>query len=215
MWPSTASRSPSRSARGSSPLVSRQQRIVGPLGDGDEPQQLLRRLGQPLHPQHQRVAQRVRRRAAAVEAGGEQLLAVQRVAARAGPQPLQQLGLRRRAEDVRQLVGQLGARERLERDPAGARVALELGQQRPQRVAAVHLVRPVGGDDQHALGLQAAAQERQRRARRAVRPVQVLDQQQHRLAGAEGVQQRQQALEQPALRTALAVGLGRLLGRRR
>jgi hypothetical protein len=192
-----------------------QQGIVGPLGDGHEPQQLLRRLGQPLHAQHQRVAQRVRRRAAPVEAGGEELLAVQRVAARTAPEPLQQLGFRGRAENVRQLVGQLGVRERRECDPSCPRVALELGQQRSQWMPAVHLVGPVGADDQHALGLQAAPEERQRRARRAIRPVQVLDQQQHGLAGAEPVEQRQQALEQPALRAALAIGLGRLLGRDR
>ena len=183
MWPSTASRSPSRSARCSSPLVSASSGSSGRWATATSRSSSCAGLGQPLDAEHQGVAQRVRRRAAAVEAGGEQLLAVQRVAAGAGPQPLQQLGLRRRAEDVRQLVGQLGVRERLERDPAGARVSLELGQQRPQRVAAVHLVRPVGADDEHALGLQAASQERERRARRAVRPVQVLDQQQHRLAG--------------------------------
>ena len=125
----------------------RQQRVVGALGNGDEPQDLLRGLGQALDAQHQRVAQRVRRGAAAVEAGGEQLLAVQRVAARALPQPLQQVGLGRRAEDVGELVGQLGARERLERDAARVRSPLELGQQRAQRVAPVQLVGPVGADD--------------------------------------------------------------------
>ena len=45
-------------------------------------------------------------------------------------------------------------------DAAGARVALELGQQRPQRVAAVQLVRAVGGDHQHALAAQRGARGR-------------------------------------------------------
>ena len=45
-------------------------------------------------------------------------------------------------------------RERAQLDAAGAGVALELGQQRAQRVAAVQLVRPVGRDDQHALAAQ-------------------------------------------------------------
>ena len=41
--------------------------------------------------------------------------------------------------------------KRLERDARGASVALELGQQRAQRVAAVQLVGAVGADDEHAL----------------------------------------------------------------
>ena len=157
-----------------------------------------------LDAQHQRVAQRVGRRAAAVEPGGEQLLAVQRVAARARPQPLQQVGLGRRAEDVGELVGELLAGQRLERDAAGARVALDLGQQRAQRVAAVQLVGPVGADQEHALGHQAARQEGERRPRRAIGPVQVLDQQQHRALLAERVEQRQEALEQARLGAVLA-----------
>ena len=182
-----------------------QQRMVGPLADGDEPQDLLRGLGQVLDAQHQRVAQRVRRGAAAVEPGGEQLLAVQRVAARARPQPLEQVGLGRRAEDVGELAGELLAGQRLERDAAGARVALDLGQQRAQRVAAVQLVGPVGADQEHALGHQAARQEGERRPRRAIGPVQVLDQEQHRALLAERVEQREQTLEQSRLGAVLGL----------
>jgi hypothetical protein len=62
-----------------------EQWMVESLGDRDEPQQLLRRLGQPFDPQHQRVAQGVRRCAVTVAIGGQQLLPEERVAARAGP----------------------------------------------------------------------------------------------------------------------------------
>ena len=90
---------------------------------------------------------------------------------------------------------------------------LELGQQRAQRVAAVQLVGPVGDDDEDALAGQAARQERQRLARRAVGPVQVLDHQQHRALASERVEERQQALEHPRLAALLG---GRLrIGRRR
>ncbi len=183
-----------------------QQRVVEPLADGDEPQQLLGRLAQPLDPQHQRVAQGVGRGAAAVEPGRQQLLDVQRVAARPRPQPVEQLGRGRLAEDVLELAGELVERERREREPARVRVALELGEQRPQRMAAVQLVRPVGRDEQHALAREAAAEERERRPRRAVRPVQVLDQQQHRPVRGEAVEQRQQAFEQPRLRARVRIG---------
>ena len=81
------------------------------------------------------------------------------------------------AEDVLQLLGELVARERHELDAARARPALELGQQRAQRVAAVQLVGAVGGDEQHALGAQAARQEGEEGARGGVGPVQVLDRQ--------------------------------------
>ena len=112
-WPSAASRSASRSVRGSS-------RSPPPRADGradDRPRRAAAapaRVRQPLDAQHQRVAQRVRRRAAAVEPGRQQLLAEQRVAAGARPQPLQQVGSRRGADDVGQQLGELVAGERRE-----------------------------------------------------------------------------------------------------
>ena len=181
-----------------------QQAMIEPLPDGDEPQQLPHALGEPLDPQHQRVAQRVGCRAASVEPGRQQLLAEQRVAARAGPQPLQQIGRGRSPEDVGELLGQLVAGERVERDAERARIELQLGQQGTERVLAVQLVAPVGGDDQDPLAGQAASQERQRRSRRAVRPVQILDHEQDRALAAEAVEQRQQSLEQ--LRLAALAG---------
>ena len=173
--------------------------VLESLADRDDPEDLLRGIGQPLDAQHQRVAQRVRRRSEAVDPGGQELLGEERVAARARPQALQQLGRRRLAEDVLELIGELAVRERLERDATGAWVAFELGQQRAERVAAVQLVGPVGADDEHALVREAVGEEGQRRARRAVGPVQVLDHEQHGPLAAEGVEQGQQAFEQPRL----------------
>ena len=48
------------------------------------------------------------------------------------------------AEDVAELVGELGAVEAVELDAHRARGALELAQQGPQRVAAVQLVGAIG-----------------------------------------------------------------------
>ena len=88
-------------------------------------------------------------RALAVEAGREQLLGEQRVALAAGEQAVDEVVLRRRAEDV------LEQRRRAPRASASTSSmrrafgrALELGQQRSQRVAAVQLVGAVGGDDE-------------------------------------------------------------------
>ena len=61
--------------------------------------------------------------------------------------------------------------------PAGA---LQLGQQRAQRVAPVQLVGAVGDDEAERLLARAAHEERDEVARRAVGPVQVLDREQHR-----------------------------------
>ena len=115
----------------------------------------------------------------------------------------------RAAEDVLEQVGELLARQARELDAPRARVALELGEQGPQRVAAVQLVGAVGGDDEHALGPQAAREEDEEGPRRAIRPVDVLEHERERLLAAQVVEQRQQRLEQARL------ALGRLAGERR
>ena len=177
-----------------------EDRVIQPPAGREHAQRLLRVRGQPLDPQHQRVAQRRRERAAPVRPGREQLLGEQRVALRAAEQPRQQVLAGRLAEDVVELLGELGARQRLELHPAGAGVALELGQQRAQRVAAVQLVRAVGRDDQHALAAQRARQVHEEGARRAVGPVQVLDRDQQAFLTREQLEELEQGVEQARLR---------------
>jgi hypothetical protein len=60
-----------------------EDRVIQPPAGCEHPQRLLGVRGQPLDPQHQRVAQGRRERAAPVRAGGEQFLGEQRVALRA------------------------------------------------------------------------------------------------------------------------------------
>ena len=182
-----------------------EQRVVGALGDGEHAQDLLRGVGEPLGADHQRVAQRRRQRAAAVAAGRQQLLGEQRVPLAAAVQALDERRLGCGVEDVGELIGQLGAGQARELDAAGVRVPLQLGQQRPQRVAAVHLVRAVGADGEHALGAHGPRDEGEEGPRGAVGPVDVLEQQQHRLLAAEALQQREQRLEETALRRARAL----------
>ncbi len=177
----------------------REHAVRQPAPGRQHAQRLLRRLAEPLDPHHQRVAQRARQPAAAVEPRGEELLGEQRVALAARVQALEQLVVGRAAEDVGQQVGELVAREPHQLDPARARVALELGEQRAQRVAAVQLVGAVGGDHQHALGPQAAGEEDEEGAGRAVGPVDVLEHERERLLAPEQIEQREQRLEQPRL----------------
>ena len=122
--------------------------------------------------------------------------------------PLDEIIGGRGAEQVVELLGELFARQRRQLDPAAARVALELGQQWSQRVPAMHLVWAVGGHDEHPLATQAAPKEYDECARGPVRPVQILDREQHGGVLAEAIQQPEQRLEQPPLRRFVA-GPGR------
>src|SRR5918997_927527 len=70
---------------------------------------------------------------AAVGARGHELLREQRVALAAAVEALDELPVGPRLQDVLELDRELGPVERRELDPAGARVALHLRQQRAQR----------------------------------------------------------------------------------
>jgi hypothetical protein len=184
-----------------------QQVVVQRLA-GEPAQDLLGGFGQPLHAQHQRVAQRRRQRPAAVEPHGQQLLREQRVALAARVEPLDQAGIRAAAEDVGQLLRHLVAAEALQLDQVRQRVARQLGQQRPQRVTAVELVGAVGADHQDPLRAQRPREEPHEAAGGAVRPVQVLDHEQQRLLLRHRVEDREQRLEHAHL-----LGLGARVAR--
>ena len=179
--------------------------VVQPPARGEQAEQLLRVGREPFDAQHQRVAQRRRQRPAAVHARRQQLLGKQRIALRAHEQAIEQVVAGRLAEDVAQLLGELLARQRMQLHPARAGIALELGEQRPQRVAAVQLVRAVAGDHEHALAAQRRSQIDEEGARGAVGPVQVLDRQQQALLAGQQLQQLEQRVEQPRLRGGLVV----------
>jgi len=177
-----------------------QQRVTHRLlDDGGDPHDLLGGGGQALEAPEQRVAQRRRELACAVGGRGEQLLGVERVALGAGVEAVGQLVVGRAVEDAGELLGHLVAAEALERDPLHARHALELGQHRPQRVAAVQLVGAVGDDQAERLGARAAHEEDEEVARGGIRPVQVLEHERDRLLAAEPIEQGQKPLEDVGL----------------
>ena len=191
-----------------------QQVVVEPATDREHAQEPLRTVGKPLDPEHQRVAQRPGEGAAAVEARSQELLHEQRVALRARVEAFHQLGCRRGAEDVAQRAGQLVTRQRRELDPAHARIALQLGKQWAERMAAVQLVEPIRGHDEHALVKEAPRQVGQERAGGAVGPMDVLQHEQDGGALAQVVQQREDGLEQSTLGARVAAGGGPIAQRR-
>ena len=85
-------------------------------------------------------------------------------------------------------------------------IALELGEQRAQRVAAVQLVGAVGRDDEDALVPQAAREEDEECPGRAIGPVDVLEHERERPLAAELLEQREQRLEQARLAERRLVG---------
>jgi hypothetical protein len=113
--------------------------------------------------------------------------------------PLGQLGRRRRPLDPGQLGRHLVAPEPVQLQPLDPAAPVQLGQERPQRVAAVQLVGPVGHDQQQPPVPQIPVKEGQQVPGGAVRPVQVLDDQHGRPLGPQPLQQHQQQLEQPPL----------------
>jgi hypothetical protein len=97
--------------------------------------------------------------------------------------------------------------EALEFQAGDAGSALELGQQRAQRVAAVQLVGAVGDRDEQPGGGRAAHEVVEEVARGGIGPVEVFEDQQQRALGSEALEQHEQRLEQAAL-------AHRLVGRR-
>ena len=88
------------------------------------------------------------------------------------------------------------------------RVAFHLGEPRPERMAPVQLVGAVGGDDEQALRTQACGQEREDVTGRAVRPVEILEDEDDRRARAESPEEGEEPLEQARLCPIGATGTG-------
>ena len=193
----------------------RERGFVGLPGDRKHRERASRVWRESLEAGQQSLAQGRRQRPATVEPAGEQLLGEQRVALAAIEEAGDDVGRRKAAEDVGELCPDLVTIERPQLEAARAATPLELGQQRPQRMAPVQLVGSIGGDHDHPLVAQARCEEGKEGACRAVRPVQVLEPEDDRLGASEPLEQREQGIEQPSLRLPLAVlePFGRRAGR--
>ena len=92
----------------------RDQLLVQSATDGDGAHRPPCGIAEPLDPQHERVAQALRRRPATVKCGRHELLDVERVAVRAHQQAVDQVRGRCLTEDVGQRLRKLRVVERLQ-----------------------------------------------------------------------------------------------------
>jgi hypothetical protein len=110
-----------------------------PARHGGDLEHPLGRLGQRLHPRQHQLAQD-RREPGALQVCGQQLLGEERVALRASQDLPQQRRRRRLVEDPRQQPGQVTAVQPAQFEPLGPAAAVQLAQERPQRVRTVQLI---------------------------------------------------------------------------
>ena len=153
---------------------------------------------------HEDPAQRRRQRPALAcrVAGHHQLLDEERVAVRALVDPIREARRRFLAEDPAQQLVRVRWVQALQVETLDPPAALELGQPRHQRMAAMELVGAERQEQQDAVRAQVADDERDAVPRRRVGPMQVFHHEQHWLALGEALEQAQQGLEHPGLRRA-------------
>ncbi|MCF0097132.1 hypothetical protein B0E54_06001 [Micromonospora sp. MH99] len=157
------------------------EQTVGEAGAAGrrDPQHPLGRLGQPVHPGQQQVAQCLgQRRAAERGAGDGQLLDEEGVALRTVVDVVN--GTRRRlaTEQVGEDRAGAVAVQPAQLDPLDTTGPVQLGEERAQRMAALQLVGAVGADQQQPARPRGPDQETDQVPGGTVRPVQVLDDQQ-------------------------------------
>ncbi len=117
-------------------------------------------------------------------------------------------------EDRSQLRGDLVAAEAAQLDPAHRPDPVPAGDHAPQRMRAVQLVRAIGQHEIHARVAQAAHEQRDEVERRAIGPVEVLEDEHERPVGAEADDRAEDQLEQlrgldrPVVERRAAVELG-------
>ena len=151
-------------------------------GDGrdlDEVGGLLARLSQP-HEEHAaegvgQVVARARRRVR----GGDQLLGEERVPVGPSRDRIEERRWHGRAQDAGDELGQLASNEPEQVEPVDTWLAFSLSQPGRQRMPTMELVGAERPDDEQPLVAHVPPQECEQVARRAVRPMEILDDEQH------------------------------------
>ncbi len=118
----------------------------------------------------------------------QQLLGEEGVAARPGVDRFDEVGVEVAARDRPELLRRLAPVERDDLQALDAARAIELGEERQERVAPVELVGPVGQHERHADVAQVPDEEADQVACRPVGPVEVLDDEDHRRHRRESVE---------------------------
>ena len=193
-----------RGAQPGRPLVGRHRRdafeepVVDLTADqGGRAEYFLRLGGQPVDADREDVAERRWHQTGLAD--GHQLLDEERVALGPQHQLVDQVAVQSLPADHGDEVAGGGVVEWLEVQPGDLREAAELGQDRPQRMRPAQLVGAVGDERGHRLRLEEPREVRDQVERRAVGPVQVLDDQDHRTLLGELGHQRGDLLEQKGL----------------
>ena len=122
--------------------------IDRPTHDRSRSKDVLGGRGQRLHTKQEGFSQRFRQVVGGARVRRrQQLLREERVAFGAREDAIHRPAREPGAEDRLQLISQLGPPQRLELKALRLPGTLQLSQKRPQRMAAVQLVRPEGGHD--------------------------------------------------------------------
>ncbi len=191
----------------------------GASGHRDDAEQALGRLRQGGDLARQGLGQRMRQPLrAAAQVGRHELLDEERVAVRARVDPGDLGIVRSAAEKMLDLARDVGPVEPREVQAGRPGVARETGQPRRDRMPTTEVVGPDREDEQQALAIQVAGKEGHEIARRAVDPVEVLEDQDDRRVRREVAEEPQEQAEQARLvETAARVGglLRRPVGRGR
>ncbi|MDH6501877.1 hypothetical protein M2156_008096 [Streptomyces sp. SAI-149] len=176
-----------------------------PPGDGGGAQHLLSGVGQLLEADQQHIGEPTGHPAVPAPRGGEQLLGVEGVALGPLDDPPHR-GVRQRPLAQRPYQpGHLAVGHRPQLQPLDTGQPHQLGEQRPQRMTSVQIVRAVGGEygqpmcgrsSRRPLQDPAAEQEPQQVPGRLVGPVQILQDEQQGMGVGEVGEQPGDALEQ-------------------
>ena len=186
------------------------ERTFGQGQESQDPPALLRADGQPGD--HQLVERAGQRRARQLAAGGEQLLGDERQTARALGDEQEQARRGAFALDPLDQRRQLVAIERRESEALGPRTGQDRLEVRGPRIVAGDDVGLVRADDRQPLVARDAREERDQRPRRGVGEVEVLEDQDDRVAFAETPEQAEDPFERPRL-APLGSGLAALVDR--
>lgn len=183
---------------------------------GDEAHHALGGVGQHLDPHEQQVAQGFGEPGvAAARPAGDELLDEEGVAVGAFEDGVDEALVGLGGEDPGELAAYLRPVEAGQLDPLDGTEAVQFGEEGPQRVAAVDVVRTVGGDDDETPAVQGAEEVGEEVPGGGVGPVQVLQDEHDGAVRGEPLQHPGRQLEQPggALLVVRAAGVSPSSGR--
>ena len=152
--------------------------------------------GQRVDAREHDVAQRLGHDVRAHLLGREQLFGEEGVSVRAFERLVDELARGGFAADGRDQLGDLVTVEAREIEAVRGTRTVELGEHRPERMAAVEVVGAERADHEHARVAQVAREEHEEVTRRVIGPVQVFEHEQRRHDVAEALQRAEQVFEE-------------------